>query len=111
MFECSGDPACVDQGIRLLAPGGTLLLVGIPPTPEVSFDIHTARNKELVLKNVRRQIGCIEPAIRAIAKGRIDTRPLLTHHFPLDQIREAFELVAGYRDGVVKAILDLSSAE
>ena len=37
--------------------------------------------------------------------------PLLTHRFPLERIGEAFELVAGYRDGVVKAMLDLSEAK
>lgn len=107
VFECSGDPACIDQGIRLLAPGGTLLLAGIPQTPEVSFDIHTARTKELVFKNVRRQKECIAPAISLIAEGRIDTGPLLTHRFPLNEIREAFELVAAYRDGVIKALIDM----
>ena len=109
VFECSGDPACIDQGIRLLTPGGTLMLVGIPPTPQVSFDVHTTRTKELVLKNVRRQKGCIAPVIRSIAQGQIDTGLLLTHHFPLDEIRDAFELVAAYRDGVIKAMIHVSS--
>jgi len=111
VFECSGDPACIDQGIRLLMPGGTLLLAGIPQTPAVSFDIHTARTKELVFKNVRRQKDCIAPAISLIAEGRIDTGPLLTHRFPLQEIREAFELVAAYRDGVIKALIDMSKGK
>jgi L-iditol 2-dehydrogenase len=111
VFECSGDPECIDQGVKLLTPGGTLMLVGIPPTPEVSFDVHTTRTKELVFQNVRRQKGCIAPVIRLIAEGRIDTDLLLTHRFPLDKIRAAFELVAGYREGVIKAMIDVSSAE
>ena len=111
VFECSGDPECIDQGVELLTPGGTLMLVGIPPTPEVSFDVHKTRTKELAFQNVRRQKGCVAPAIRLIAEGRIDTDPLLTHHFALHKIRDAFELVAGYRDGVIKAMIDVSSAE
>jgi L-iditol 2-dehydrogenase len=111
VFECSGDPECIGQGIKLLTPGGTLMLVGIPPTPEVSFDVHTTRTQELTFRNVRRQKDCIAPVIRLIAEGRIDTTPLLTHHFPLEAIREAFELVAGYRDGVIKAMIDVSSVE
>jgi len=31
----------------------------------------------------------------------------VTHHFPLDRIEEAFELVAGYGDGVIKAMVEL----
>ncbi len=109
VFECSGDPLCVDEGQKLLAPGGTLVLVGIPPTDRVIFDIHRMRRKELMFKNVRRQRGCVAPVIEMIAAGRIDPRPLLTHRFPLERIAEAFDLVAGYRDGVVKAVIELTS--
>lgn len=111
VFECSGDPACIDQAQRLLAPGGTLVLVGIPPMPQVSFDVHRMRRMELSFKNVRRQIGCIAPVIRLLGGGHFEVDPLLTHRFPLAEIREAFELVAAYGDGVIKAVLDLSGAE
>ena len=109
VFECSGDPACIDQAQRLLAPGGTLVMVGIPPTPQVSFDVHTMRRSELTFKNVRRQKDCVAPVIEMIAEGRIDPAPLLTHRFPLAEIEEAFKLVADYRDGVIKAVIDLGS--
>ena len=110
VFECSGDPACVDQATRLLAPGGTLLLIGIPPSLYVSFHAHLVRTKELTFRAVRRQKGCVASAIRLVSEGLVDTAPLLTHRFPFAQIREAFELVAGYRDGVIKALLDISGA-
>jgi L-iditol 2-dehydrogenase len=109
VFECSGDPACIGEGQRMLTPGGTLVLVGIPAVAEVRFDIHTMRRKELTFKNVRRQKGCIAPAIRLVSEGVIDPSPLLTHRFPLERIQEAFDLVAEYRDGVIKAIVDLST--
>ncbi|MBN2473850.1 MAG: alcohol dehydrogenase catalytic domain-containing protein [Pirellulales bacterium] len=111
VFECSGDPACIDQAQQLLAPGGTLVLVGIPREPRVSFDLHVMRRAELTFRNVRRQTGCVAPIVRLIAEGRINTAPLLTHRFPLDRISEAFELVDGYREGVIKAVVDLSGAK
>ncbi len=110
VFECSGDPACIDRAQRLLGPGGTLVLVGIAPVEQVSFDPHIMRRMELTFKNVRRQIGCVRPVIEMIGRGQIDPGPLLTHRFPLGRIREAFELVAGYRDGVIKAVIGLSEA-
>jgi L-iditol 2-dehydrogenase len=111
VFECSGDPACIDQAQQLLKPGGTLMLVGIPPTVEVSFDAHVMRTRELTFRSVRRQNECVAPVIELLHAGRIDAAPLLTHRFPLDRIRDAFELVAGYRDGVIKAVIDISGAE
>jgi L-iditol 2-dehydrogenase len=111
VFECSGNPACINQGLRMLGPGGTLVIVGIPSSPAVEFDVHRMRTWELSVKNVRRQVGCIEPAIRLLSSGQIDARPLITHRFGLAEIREAFELAADYRDGVIKAVLDISAAE
>jgi len=109
VFECSGDPTCIDQAQQLLAPGGTLLLVGIhAASTQVPLDSHTMRTKELTFKAVRRQRDCVGPVIRMISQGVIDPDPLLTHRFPLAQIREAFELVAAYADGVIKAVVDVS---
>lgn len=110
VFECAGDPDCINQGIELLTPGGALVLVGIPAAEQVSVDIHRMRVKELTVQNVRRQKGCVAPVMRLVAEGQIDTRPFLTHRFPLAQTREAFELVAEYRDGVIKALIDVSEA-
>jgi L-iditol 2-dehydrogenase len=109
VFECSGDPACLDQAMELLGPGGKVLLVGIPPQVRVDFDAHVMRYNELGFQAVRRQCECVAPVIEAIGDGRIDTSTLVTHRFPLAQIRDAFELVAGYRDGVIKAMIDVSS--
>ena len=41
----------------------------------------------------------------AIASGRVDTRPLVTHRFKLDQIEEAYDLFAHQRDGVLKVAI------
>ena len=109
VFECAGDPLCVDEAQKLLAPGGTLVMVGTPPTDRVIFNVHRMRRKELTFKNVRRQRGCVAPVIEMIAAGRIDPKPLLTHRFPLEQIAEAFDLVDTYRDGVVKAVIEIST--
>ncbi len=108
VFECSGDPACIDQAAALLTPGGTLVQVGIPTAPRIEIDPQAFRVKELSVRNVRRQKGCVAPVIRMMAEGHIDAAPLLTHHFPLVRIGDAFELVAGYCDGVVKAMVELA---
>jgi len=111
VFECSGDGQIIDPAQQLLAPGGTLVLLGIPPTPCVSFDSHHMRRHELAFKNVRRQNACVAPVIQLISQGKIAPSPLLTHRFPLENVRDGFELVADYRDGVIKAMVELSSAE
>jgi L-iditol 2-dehydrogenase len=108
VFECSGDTAAIDQAVELLKPGGKLLLIGIPGGHNrVSFDINLLRRKEICIQNVRRQNECVDKAIGLIADGKVDMDYLLTHHFPLDGTRDAYELVADYRDGVLKAMIGI----
>jgi L-iditol 2-dehydrogenase len=109
VFECAGEQETLDQAIELLKPGGTLLIVGIPETERVSFNIDLLRRKELRIENVRRQNHCIAPAIDLLARGIVDLESLATHHFPLAEAQAAFDLVDSYRDGVLKAIVHVSS--
>jgi threonine dehydrogenase-like Zn-dependent dehydrogenase len=108
VFECAGKQETIDQAVELLAPGGTLVLVGIAPQDRISLDMNGLRRKELRVQCVRRQNECVEAAIEMLARGEIDLDPLVTHHFSLDQSQQAFDTVADYRDGVVKAMIHLS---
>ncbi len=105
VFECSGDPATLDQAVDLLKPGGKLMILGIPAATRISFDVHKIRRKEIAIYNVRRQNHCYREALDLIRTRKVDVRFLATHEFALEASPEAFELVAGYQDGVIKAII------
>jgi threonine dehydrogenase-like Zn-dependent dehydrogenase len=106
VFECCGEQSALDQGVALLKPGGTLVVVGIPLEPRVSFDSSKVRRREIRVQNVRRQNRCLERAVGMIHTGRIKPDFLATHFFKLDQAREAYETAALRRDGVIKAIVN-----
>ena len=83
------------------------MLVGIPEVDRISFAIDTLRRKEICVQNVRRQNDCVQRGAgpdRAPARSDVDF--MVTHRFPLAQTQEAFDLVADYRDGVVKAMIE-----
>jgi L-iditol 2-dehydrogenase len=105
VFDCSGEQAALDQSIELLAPGGTLVVVGIPETDRVSFDINALRRKEIDVINVRRQNECTEDALDLLSRGALDLDPVITHHFGLSESGAAFQIVANYRDNVAKALI------
>lgn len=107
VYECAGQQETIDQAVDLLKPGGKLMLIGIPREDRVSFAIDKIRRKEVTIVNVRRQNGCTQAAIDLVASGQVDVDFLVTHRFELDRTQEAFDLVAGYRDGVVKAMIQL----
>lgn len=106
VFECSGEQDAMDQGVELLKPGGKLMLIGIPgASNRVSFDINLLRRKEICIQNVRRQNNCVQAAIDLIASKQFDINLLKTHDIRFEDTPEAFAMVADYRDGVVKAMV------
>jgi threonine dehydrogenase-like Zn-dependent dehydrogenase len=44
-------------------------------------------------------------AVVAITGGRLDPRPLYTHHYRLDQLGEAMEAMRTRPDGFLKALV------
>lgn len=107
VYECCGKQEAFDQAVELLKPGGKLMIVGIPEFERWSFRADQARRKELSIIHVRRQNACMQPALDLIREGRVETDVLITHSFPFSQTKEAFDLVAAYKDGVLKALVDL----
>lgn len=106
VFECCGKQEAMDQAIQLLKPGGKIMIIGIPEFDHWSFSTDIIRRKELCFQNVRRQNECVQLTLDMIANGRINIKPLITHHFPFEKTKDAFDLVADYKDGVMKAVID-----
>ena len=106
VFECCGKQEALDEAVQLLKPGGKLMLIGIPTVDEVSFCIETLRRNEICIQNVRRQNHCVQPTIDMIAGGDVAVEFMATHRYKFAETPAAFDLVDGYQDGVIKAMVD-----
>jgi L-iditol 2-dehydrogenase len=106
VFECCGQQEAMDQAIEILKPGGKLMIIGIPEFDRWSFEADVARRKEITIQHVRRQNEALQPVLDMIEQRVIDAGGMATHRFPFHRAREAFDLVADYRDGVMKAMID-----
>jgi threonine dehydrogenase-like Zn-dependent dehydrogenase len=47
--------------------------------------------------------------LRLIEMGKIDTTPLITHRFPLDQIETAYRIFENRQDGVIKVAVTMEA--
>lgn len=108
VFECCGQQEALDQAVELLKPGGRLIVAGIPETDRWSMSVDDTRRKEISIFFVRREVDCVEPALEMMSSGIINTGNMITHRFPFSRAKEAFDLVAAYGDGVMKAMIDFS---
>lgn len=91
---------------RLARRGGTLNLFGLPEAgSRLDVDLQA-----LYLRGIRvlPTYATTEPDIAdvhsLVARGRLDLSGLVTHHFPLDRIAEAFRM-AGEPNSAIKVVV------
>jgi len=108
-FEAAGAPGTPQQAAVAARIGGKVIVAGIPAGEDaMTFSASTTRHKGLTIKIVRRMKHTYPRAIRLVQSGLVDVKPLATHLLPLERIDEAFQAVAGYRDGVLRAVIQVS---
>jgi len=104
-FEAAGSADAPQQAAEAACPGGTLVLVGIPSDDLLSLNASTIRRKGLTIRVVRRMKHTYPRAIRLVQSGLVEVASLATHAFTLEETADAFQLVAGYLDRVIKAMV------
>ena len=97
----------IGQALRLAAIGGRVAAIGIPPVNDITITTSYPRRKQLMVQFIRRSAHSVRQAMELVATGKVDIKPWITHRFPLARVAEAFELVDGYQDGVVKAVIEM----
>ena len=83
------------------------MIIGIPEVNEFSFPMNELRRKEICIQNVRRQNESVNDSLQLLSDGKVNIKPWATHRFKLSETQKAFELVANYQDGVIKAMIDI----
>ncbi len=93
VFECSGSPRVYDDLIRVVRPGGAIVLVGLPPGL-VPFDVNAAIAREVRIETVFRYANVFDRALALIASGKVDLKPLISETFAFPDSVKAFERAA-----------------
>jgi len=91
-IEAVGDPRALDMAIRMARKAGTVSVVGVYAE---RADVHMglAWIKSLTITGGQANvIAHLDPVLELLASGRLDPAALVTHHMPLAQAAEAYEL-------------------
>ncbi|MDD9856776.1 MAG: zinc-binding dehydrogenase, partial [Gammaproteobacteria bacterium] len=108
VFTAAGNPRVIEQGLSLLAPGGTLVIVGMPPTGDlVSFDataLADTGQRILSSKMGSTRLRVDIPRLVALHRnGRLKLEPLISNRHPLAEINRAIDEVR--RDEVLRNVI------
>lgn len=103
-LEMSGNPTAFNEMLNVMSHGAHIALLGIPEH-ETAIDWTKVIFKGLIIKGIygREMYETWYKMISMLQSG-LNITPVITHHFPIDEYEQAFELMASGQSG--KVILD-----
>lgn len=107
-IEALGTQATFESALRVLRAGGTLSSLGVysgklsVPLEPFAAGLGDHKIVTTLCPGGKERMRRLMELVR---HGRLDLRPLLTHTFSLDRIREAYQLFGERRDGVIKVAI------
>ncbi len=108
-----GAASTLRQGVNAVAPGGTVLLLGLfdgdPPFPAIGVLIKEVRVVGSIVYNRRAGESDFERSIAILHSDSARLRELITHRFDLSEIQNAFETASDKTTGAVKVVLEPSA--
>ena len=107
-IEALGRQQTFEAALRVLRPGGTLSSLGVYSADlKIPLDAFAAGLGDHTIRTTLCPGGKerMRRLMEIVASKRLDTRPLVTHRFKLDDIEQAYDLFGHQRDGVLKVAI------
>ncbi|WP_313615094.1 L-idonate 5-dehydrogenase [Agrobacterium sp.] len=105
VFDCSAAGPALRSAFASIKPRGTIVQVGV--TGDMTIPVNALVGKEVIWRGSQRFDQEFGEAAKAISSRAIDVRPIISHHFPLENAVEAFEQ-AGDRSAACKVQITFS---
>ncbi|MEM3536576.1 MAG: zinc-binding dehydrogenase [Candidatus Bathyarchaeia archaeon] len=107
VIEAIGLPTTWEQALRLVRKGGTVLeFGGCPPGTEIKISTEMLHYGEVTVLGAFHTTPLhFRKALNLIASRTIDVRPLITRRMRLDEINEAFQILATSKNEIKIAII------
>ncbi len=108
VVEFAGTPEAARQAIQMARRGGRVVLAGATgPGRELSgVDLSTIVRGHLdIYGSLANPKGVSRRGLELIARGTVDVKPLITHHFPLARFAEAWATFVERRGGAIRVML------
>lgn len=104
VIETAGIKATFDLAVRAASYNGTISTVAVPAAP---FEVNMP---DIVFRNLTIKAGIqngsgIRKMMKLIMTGKIDTRFMLTHRAPLNDIEKGYDIFGNHKDNCMKWLI------
>ena len=105
-----GNATTLEEAQELVRPGGTIVVIGIfPKTPELNFGKLLRNEVNLLFSwsySAWDGIPEFQIALDLVSEEKVQTEPLITHKFPLEEIGKAFQTALNkYESNALKVLV------
>lgn len=113
VIEAAGEAETIPLAVDLVKRHGAILFFGVPRLDRLEFPFFTFFRKCILARAIVGALSdpnheCTRMALDLIAKGEANVGPMITHHFPFDQVLDALELQVTRDEGAIKIVVDVS---
>ena len=104
VLEVAGSPQTFELAWKLARPNAIVTVVALYEEAQ-SLPLPKMYGKNLIFKTGGVD-GCdCDEILRLIEEKKIDTTPLITHEFPLQEIEKAYEIFENRKEKVIKVAI------
>jgi L-iditol 2-dehydrogenase len=105
VLECAGGPTSMQEALESVKRGGRIGVVAWYAGP-VQVDMNLAVRSNVRIYAARGEGGMNSGrALMLMSAGKLDACALITHHFPLDRVHEAFHTYVGRIGNALKVVM------
>jgi len=103
-LEMSGAPSAFRQMLSVMNHGGRIAMLGIPPD-DIAIDWNDVIFKGLTIRGIYgREMFETWYKMASMLMSGLDISPVFTHHYPIDEFQQGFDVMREGRSG--KVVLD-----
>ncbi|MGQ9631367.1 MAG: zinc-dependent alcohol dehydrogenase [bacterium] len=106
VVEATGDPKAIEDALKIIRPGGRIVLLGKFAGGQAHVDWDKVVIQEIEVVGSLGSPNVWREAIDLLESGRIRTRPLISLRLPLRDAEEAIQKIIRRDEGIVKVVLD-----
>ncbi|XP_018562527.1 sorbitol dehydrogenase isoform X1 [Anoplophora glabripennis] len=103
-FDCSGAEQAVRVALTVTRTAGKVVLVGLGKF-EMTLPLTSALIREVDIRGVFRYNNDYPTAIEMVRSGKINVKPLITHHYTLEDTLKAFHTAKTQEGNPIKVLI------
>ncbi|MCB1717732.1 MAG: zinc-binding dehydrogenase [Candidatus Competibacteraceae bacterium] len=111
VVEAAGEAETIRMAVSLVRKNGAILYFGVPRIDTMEYPIFELFRKTAIVRTIVGALSdpnheCTRMALDLIERGDAQVGPMITHHFPFDEVADAFELQTTRDEGAIKIVVD-----